>query len=420
MATTTLETVASTPDKALPAPPRVVSIDIFRGLNVLLMILVNNLAEVRGLPWWTYHRGDVDGMTYVDMVFPGFLFLMGMAIPLSLQSRIARGHTNLQLCAHIVGRSISLLALGLFIANAPNVSARYTHISQTWWTALGFVAIALAWVRFPREARHKALARAIRYSGLALLAALFLIFRRVTPDGHPATLDFSYVEILGLLAWAYLLCSALYLLFAKRFALLAASFGVMVALNALSVLDWFGLNLPFHWFPFEAGLSSLTMSGVLASFVLLPDTLAPTLPRSSIAAHFSTSTFARKALWLLISAAVLFALGFALQPLGISKNADTPTWCLYCTAANLLIALLLYWVADIKGWKSWANFAKPAGQNPLLAYFLPFIPFLLPPLYSLTTFGTAGLFGVFKSVLLTALVLAFTTILVRRGLSLRL
>jgi len=55
-----------------------------------------------------------------------------------------------------------------------------------------------------------------------------------------------------------------------------------------------------------------------------------------------------------------------------------------------------------------------------LAYFLPFIPFLLPPLYSLTTFSTAGLFGVFKSVLLTALVLAFTTILVRRGLSLRL
>ena len=36
---------------------RVVSVDIFRGLNVLLMIFVNNVAEVRGLPWWTYHRG---------------------------------------------------------------------------------------------------------------------------------------------------------------------------------------------------------------------------------------------------------------------------------------------------------------------------------------------------------------------------
>lgn len=420
MATITLDTVAAIPGQATPAPRRVVSIDIFRGLNVLLMIFVNNLAEVRGLPWWTYHRGDVDGMTYVDMVFPGFLFLMGMAIPLSLQSRIARGHTKLQLWAHIIGRSLSLLALGLFIANAPNVSARYTHITQTWWTVLGFIAIALSWVRFPGEARHKTLARAIRYSGLALLALLFLVFRRVGPGGPPGTLDFSYVEILGLLGWAYLLCSALYLLFAKRFVLLVAGFGIMVVLNALSVMDWFGLNLPFHWIPFEAGLSSLTMSGVLASFVLLGDTLVPTLSRSPIAARLYHSTFARKALWLFTSAAILFALGFALQPLGISKNADTPTWCLYCTAANFLIALLLYWVADIKGWKSWATFAKPAGENPLLAYFLPFIPFLLHPLYGLTTFGTFGLFGVLKSVLLTALVLAVTTILVRRGFTLRL
>ena len=53
-------------------------------LNVALMIFVNELAKVKGLPWWTYHApGKIDAMTYVD----GFLFILGMAIPLALQER---------------------------------------------------------------------------------------------------------------------------------------------------------------------------------------------------------------------------------------------------------------------------------------------------------------------------------------------
>lgn len=104
--------------------------DIFRGLNVLLMIFVNNLAEVRGLPWWTYHRGDVNGMTHVDMVFPGFLFLMGVSIPLAMDARVAHGQSRAKTWAHVVAWSVSLLALGLFIANALHVDAQCTHMSE--------------------------------------------------------------------------------------------------------------------------------------------------------------------------------------------------------------------------------------------------------------------------------------------------
>jgi predicted acyltransferase len=112
-------------------------------------------------------------------------------------------------------------------------------------------------------------------------------------------------------------------------------------------------------------------------------------------------------------------MGFALQPLGISKNRDTPTWCLYCTGANLLIALLLYWLADVKGWSAWANFAKPAGANPLLPYMLAYVPFLLPPLYRLNSAGTFGSWGVIKSALLTILALLITRGLLRIGVTLR-
>ena len=76
---------------ARPTASRVVSIDIFRGLTIAVMIFVNELAEVRGLPWWTYHaHANQDVMTYVDMVFPFFLFIVGMSMPLSVDQRLKR------------------------------------------------------------------------------------------------------------------------------------------------------------------------------------------------------------------------------------------------------------------------------------------------------------------------------------------
>jgi heparan-alpha-glucosaminide N-acetyltransferase len=76
---------------ASPAVARVVSIDIFRGLTIAVMIFVNDLAEVHGLPWWTYHaHGNQNAMTYVDMVFPFFLFIVGMSMPLSIEHSLKR------------------------------------------------------------------------------------------------------------------------------------------------------------------------------------------------------------------------------------------------------------------------------------------------------------------------------------------
>ena len=72
----------------MPSTQRIASIDIFRALTMLLMIFVNDLASVKGLPWWTYHIPPGEfGMTYVDVVFPAFLFIVGMAIPLAFQKR---------------------------------------------------------------------------------------------------------------------------------------------------------------------------------------------------------------------------------------------------------------------------------------------------------------------------------------------
>src|SRR5271168_2554492 len=84
-----------TPPRTSVAAGRIASIDIFRGLTVLVMVFVDNLDFVKGLPWWTDHLPrEVNGITYVDMVFPAFLFVMGMSIPLAVERRIAAGDSR--------------------------------------------------------------------------------------------------------------------------------------------------------------------------------------------------------------------------------------------------------------------------------------------------------------------------------------
>ena len=66
---------------------RILSIDALRGIVMFTMIFVNDLAGVSPtlIPWWMRHfKADGNGMTIVDLVFPAFLFLVGMSIPSAL------------------------------------------------------------------------------------------------------------------------------------------------------------------------------------------------------------------------------------------------------------------------------------------------------------------------------------------------
>jgi heparan-alpha-glucosaminide N-acetyltransferase len=381
---------------------RIASIDIFRGFTVLVMVFVDNLDFVKGLPWWTYHMPrQTNGMTYVDMVFPAFLFVMGMSIPLAVARRMDKGDSRGKIWLYILGRSLSLVALGLFIANGPQVDRQHAGISAVSWDLLGFAGIALFWGGSTSSAApaNKPVWRAVKCAGLLLLVVLAIVFRRASQDGHVAWFDFSDWEILGLLGWAYLLAGSLYLFFRKNFVALLASLVALSSLNALSTVGWFDWlkHLPPYVQPFEAGLSSITMAGLIASLLLLGGMLG--------------NSFRTKAFWAVIYAAVLAGAAWVLTPLGISKLRDTPAWCLYCAAANTLLLVFLYWLADSKHWTSWAAFVKPAGSNALLPYMLAYVAYFIPVAFRLTADGTAGWYGVMRSLLFAMLVLVVTAVL---------
>ena len=75
--------------------PRLASLDAFRGFVILTMVFVNHLAGIRDVPGWMRHMPEgAEGMTFVDVVFPAFLFIVGMAIPPALDRRRERGRRS--------------------------------------------------------------------------------------------------------------------------------------------------------------------------------------------------------------------------------------------------------------------------------------------------------------------------------------
>ncbi len=392
------------------APERINSVDIFRGLTVLVMVFVNDVSGVKGLPWWTYHMPEGrNGMTYVDLVFPAFLFIVGISIPLAIRRRIAKGDSPRQLWTHVLARSASLVVMGLLLANLFNVDAQLTGISVHKWTTLAFAGIFLFWNVYPSGGRHTSLYAILKWTGLLLLLCAVVIFRRRVGQNQEGTLDFSYPEILGLIGLAYLSVCILYLTLKKNLWALVAALIVLTLLNVGSKagpLQWLE-GVPLYLWPFGTGdCASITMAGLIASVLFFEKSVAV--------------TFKARAVWALGYVAILFGAGWALAPLGVSKNNGTPAWCLYSAAASTLIFLTVYWLADIKHWTKWAAFVKPAGSNTLLTYLLPWVCYVTPVLGGVSASGLQGSVGVLRALLFTGFILALAATLTRLHFRLRL
>lgn len=123
-APTATSPTATSPGAPRGASTRVISIDALRGATVAVMILVNNPGDWDQVYPMLRHAAW-NGCTLADLVFPSFLFLMGCAIPLSLDRRIARGADRGMLSRQIFRRAALLFALKLLLSAYP-----YFHITH--------------------------------------------------------------------------------------------------------------------------------------------------------------------------------------------------------------------------------------------------------------------------------------------------
>jgi predicted acyltransferase len=105
---------------ASPTPSsRLLSLDLFRGATIAGMILVNNAGD-EPHSYWPLKHAEWNGWTPTDLVFPFFLFIVGVAMAFSFSSRLQRGDSRRELLRHVLWRGLALFALGMFLNGFPN------------------------------------------------------------------------------------------------------------------------------------------------------------------------------------------------------------------------------------------------------------------------------------------------------------
>jgi heparan-alpha-glucosaminide N-acetyltransferase len=412
---------------APPSPPptaaspvaavRLASLDAFRALVILTMTFVNYLAGVGHIPAWAKHMAaDADGYTFVDVVFPGFLFIVGVAIPLALHKRMARGESVLALLQRVVVRVMSLLFVGVIMVNSSLYSAKATGMSKSLWFLLAMLAVIALWNVYPANAprAQKRLALGLRILAGLVLAGLVACFRGENSAGQIVWLQHSWWGILGLIGWAYLVCGIAYLACRGSSVALMGVLGFLIALyigDKHGVLDWLG---QVHNFVGVGAVLGSTAASVMIGVLV----------GNCFVGEAASMRPAARARFFLLFGLGLYGAGMLLRPLhGINKIAATDAYTLVTGGICCLSFLLVYCVMDLLELRRWANPLVPVGQNALLAYILPGILGNLCAVIGLPGllwhYGS-GWPGALNAGLLTLLVMVITWAATRIGVQLRL
>jgi heparan-alpha-glucosaminide N-acetyltransferase len=359
-------------DSSADATParRITSIDALRGLVIFTMIYVNDIAGVdsRIVPAWMRHYHGPSGMTFVDLVFPAFLFVMGMSVPIALNARLARGEPLWKCLVHVVTRTLSLLLIGILIVNGSPDPEKMGWSSSLWSTLMFLSAIfAFSSLTLPGRAQaSRVITVVLRVLGFAAL--IFLAFAFRGRDGHriitlsPFSIHHEWYGILGLIGWAYLVAALVFLVFRTY---RTAVLGCVVLLFCLYPADRAGAFDGF-WLQRIVGIGSIlgsqgaiAVAGMLLASMLLTPEAAGIRARTRFALLFIAGC----------SAGALLLHGLY----GINKNQATPSWCLWACAITAAVWLLFYFLADLQPHSIASKFARPfavAGSNVLLAYLL--------------------------------------------------
>ena len=365
---------------------RVVSIDVLRGITILAMLLLNDAAGVTGTPAWLKHfkPSDGDGMTFVDVIFPAFLFIVGMSIPLSIGRRLDQGESLLRVQGHVLLRTLGLLVIGVFMVNQHAISEE-GRLSPSVWTLLSYLGILLLWNSWntSTDARQK-FAWGMRGLGAALLVVLAILFRG---EGEPGFIEMrpSWWGILGLIGWANLVASYVYLLLRNQ---LAGLIGAMCLLHCVFAADWAG-GFPelwlTQWIDVASALGShaaIVVAGVVLGVLLRGDS-----PIQSPAARIRWTVL--YGCGLALGAYLLHLLHDVDEMFFLNKINATPPWCLWSSAITAWIWAAVYWVVDVQGIRRWSVFFRAAGQNALFIYMLVPILYAAIDLWQ-TSMGTSA------------------------------
>jgi predicted acyltransferase len=336
---TTSTTTISSPEisathSTLPRGRRLESLDVFRGLTIAGMILVNNPgADTSYWPlghadelisahtagwypgkWWI----EANGWTPTDLIFPFFLFIVGASMVLSFATRRERGDSRWVLVRHAVRRSALILAIGYAIRILPYVNfahMRYPGVLQR----IALVYLCASAITLWTESRGRMLWIA------GLLAGYYAVMRFVPVPGC------DHAE------WMTQHCS---------------------------VAGWMDRTL-MHGHLYR---NDFDPEGLLSTLPAIATTLLGTLAGEFLR---SSATLAHKLRGLAIAGLAGIAAGYAWHPwFPISKPLWTGSYVLFTAGAACLTLAGCWWLIEMRGWRAWAMPFLWLGSNAILAYAL--------------------------------------------------
>lgn len=352
---------------------RLVSLDVFRGLVISSMLLVNATwgesswgeglgsaaaLQLAHVPW----NAPAQGATLTDLVFPWFIFIMGAAVPLSMRSGRGRGVPGWARLLRACRRGVSLYVLGVVVTHAGSWADRPMAWSDlASWNILQLIGVsyvvAVAVSLFPKWAWW-VFVGVVLASKAAVMAGIDAEWARSTlagaaepmgprnPDAPAGAGTFThYDDVKRVLAREHV-----------------APDGVWAAADRF-VLGWLGMAQ--QWLPCAA----IAVLGALATDRLL-------------SAGSSAKDRVRAARGVALAGVAAVALGFALQwgyretgggalgalTMPFSKWFFTPAYCLLAAGTGAILLAGCYAAIDVKGWRRLAEPWRTYGVNALALY----------------------------------------------------
>lgn len=360
---------------------RLVSLDVFRGITIAGMVLVNNPG---GSPvYWPLDHAEWNGLTPTDYIFPFFLFIVGVAIPIALGRRVEEGVTG-KVYTKIISRSAIIYGLGLAISVIP-----FFQFSST--DAPDWLKMAV-WLSFA-AALLFLLLRNFKIAGILAALAIMGIVVMNLAGYNVVPYDFGTMRIFGVLqriAVCYLVTSLIFLhtnwkqQLGIAVALLLGYWLVMTAIpvpgcevttiddkacNLAAYIDRMILGESHIWrfgkvYDPEGILSTIpaivtTISGVLAGTWLIKKDEGEGMKDENEA----------KVAGIFFFGVVLFAVGWIWNSFfPFNKSLWTSSYVLVTSGLALFTLGCCYWLIDIKGYKKWAWPFVVFGANALALF----------------------------------------------------
>jgi len=384
---------------------RLESLVAMRGLTIAAMLLVNNPGSWSSI-YWPLEHAAWNGWTFTDLVFPFFLFMVGVAMMFSFPKRIAAGDSRGELFGHVVRRAATLMLLGYWGSTWSTV---IWAAPESWalggiMLRMGFVAvmtssiILLAGTRYP-----------FRWWPMFWIGLLFFFASMVLGvETDPLIKRIVTIRIPGVLvriAWCYVLASAIYFQFPSPKALLRWTIGLLAVYAIwMQLIPIPGYGMPdlsasfptaetpvnelfsnwaffidYHVFGthtwsvrqlYDAAgnlIWSFDPEGLISTISALCSVLFGMLTGQWLTQK--SRDIPQKLNGLFVAGCWLMALGLILSIwIPINKRIWTSSYTIFTAGMALITLAVLFHAIDFKGFKKWAYPLVAYGRNAIFAF----------------------------------------------------